>query len=175
MISFMADTIKELRNALAEFDGRALTIVSEAGAKFSDREDYLDSLVTLCCEGGKGTSVGATWLLKSYLDGGGELPADQISRWISQIEEMQNWMAQLLLCQSIQYLTVCSKDADRLVKWLQPLLNHKRPFLRAWSLDALFRISVQYPELDDMVKLTLHSGLEDPAASVRARARNLKN
>lgn len=73
-----ADTVEELRNALSEFDGRALTNVSEAEVKFSDREDYLDSLVTLCCEGDKGTSDGATWLLKLYLDGGGVMLGEQI-------------------------------------------------------------------------------------------------
>lgn len=174
MICNMADTIEELRNALSEFDGRALTIVSEAGARFSDREDYLDSLITLSCEAGMGIPNGATWLLKLHLESGGALSESQISRLVSQIGENQNWAAQLHLCQLVQYLTISSMDASRLIKWLQPLLDHKRPFLRAWSLDALFCVSIQHLEFDDMAKMALHSGLEDPAASVRARARNLK-
>ncbi|MFK5978419.1 MAG: hypothetical protein QM488_05990 [Rhizobiaceae bacterium] len=170
----MVDTIDKLRITLSEFDGHAITLLSEAGAKYSDRTDYLDSLVALSSEGGKGVSNGATWLLKSYLDDGGGMSGEQVSHLLSQVDGIQNWAAQLHLCQSIQYLTVSSADADHLIYWLQPLLDHERPFLRAWSLDAIFRVSSQYSRFDNMLEMALSSGAKDPAASVRAKVRSLK-
>jgi len=173
MICNMTDTIKELRIALVESGGRAVTLLSEAGARYSFQPDYFDCLVTLAADQDDGVSDGATWLIKSHLDGGGALSGIQISRVLSRIDQVQSWAAQLHICQITQYLIISIEDAGHLVNWLQPLLTHSRPFLRAWSLDAFFRISIQHPEFTQRVQECLCTATSDPAASVRARVRNL--
>ena len=69
----MVDSLQELRDHISAFDGRALTILGEAEARFRDRPDYLESLVALAGDDSEAVSSGATWLIKAHLESGGKL------------------------------------------------------------------------------------------------------
>lgn len=170
----MESNLNTLRNHLAAFDGRALTILGEIEARFKDHNDYLNNLVALSSDPDIAVSSGSTWLIKSCLEIGGELSDMQTKALVSQIEKIGNWAAQLHLCQSVRYLNVGSEEAEKLVCWLLPLLSHDRPFLRAWSLDAICHVSKQHPGFAGKAQQAHREAFDDPAASVRARARNIR-
>ena len=65
------------------------------------------------------------------------------------------------------------QSGDALARWLEPLLRHERPFLRAWSLDALAHLAAAHPGHGAAYAAALVRALEDDAASVTARARRL--
>lgn len=166
--------IDMLRARLAQYDGRATTILGEAEAELGEEGDYLDALIRLSAEPGDHIADGATWLLKAALESGSSLKERQANALFAQLPQIMAWPAQLHLCQSVRYLPISSESARVLAEWAEPFLSHERPFLRAWSLDALARLAEKHPAYEGLYHKALAAAEEDPAASVRARARNLK-
>jgi hypothetical protein len=79
------------------------------------------------------------------------------------------WQSQLHICQSISYVTVPADLSPDLERWLRPLLDAPRPFLRAWAVDAMCRVYGASRKVTALLKKME----TDDAASVRARVRNL--
>ncbi|WP_298469130.1 hypothetical protein [uncultured Erythrobacter sp.] len=170
----MAGTLAQsLRKRLAQYDGRATTILGEIEAEFGGGTDYLRSLIDLAADPDGNTADGATWLLKAAIEAGTAIELDQVDALFAQLPQVRSWPAQLHLCQSVRYLPISTSSAAGLADWLKPLLNHERPFLRAWSLDALGRLAREHPKYDARFGIALQAAEQDTAASVRARARNL--
>lgn len=165
---------RALRDDIAAFDGRATTILGEAEARFRARPDYAASLVALAGDAEPAVSSGATWLLKAHLEAGGALAPAETDALTASLRAIAAWDAQLHVCQSVRYLTLSARDAGRLARWLESLLAHERPFLRAWSLDALWRLASRHQRHRRRAEQAFEAAGEDPAASVKARARKLR-
>ncbi|GJL95595.1 MAG: hypothetical protein DHS20C05_20000 [Hyphococcus sp.] len=163
----------KVRDELLAFDGRAISILSQAIARHHDEPEFLDVIISLSADPEDYLADGATWIIKDHLDKGGVLTASQTNKFVSQAIKTESWAANLHVCQSVQHLSVSEKAAKELAPWLGILLEHKRPFLRAWSMDALSAIAKAHPEYEKKAKAAIKAGLEDSAASVRARAKNL--
>jgi len=170
----MATIADQLRNALLDFDGRATTILGEAEAKLRHAPDYVDALIAMIPSDEAHVSAGATWLLKSAFEAKLELSVEQMQAYCELVPRVTKWAAQLHTCQSIQFFTVPVDAQPALIAWLKPLLQSERPFLRAWSLDALAHIAAGNADDVDMLQRWLAAGLADDAASVRARARQIE-
>lgn len=101
---------------------------------------------------------GASWVLKAAYERGADIPfpADLLGG-------DPHWEIALHLLQSIQHCPV-----DLPAETVRPYLQHQKPMVRAWALDATVRLGAP-----DAAKL-LSAAADDPAASVRARARNLQ-
>lgn len=99
----------------------------------------------------------ASWVLKAAYDAGVDIPfpADVLTA-------DPHWETALHLLQSVQHAPV-----DLPPEMVVHYLNHDKPMLRAWALDAYVRLGG--PEAESL----LVQAANDPAASVRARARNL--
>ncbi|MEO0440968.1 MAG: hypothetical protein AAF067_08845 [Pseudomonadota bacterium] len=163
----------KLLDLLRTYDGRAISILGEIEAEFGAGDDYLDKLITFAAHEQVEVSDGATWLIKSALENGARFSAGQTAALCQTVSDTTTWQAQLHVCQSVQYLDLSQTDAAVMAEWLKPLLTHDRPFLRAWSLDALCRIGVVHEEYAEAAREALATADEDNAASVRARARKL--
>ena len=68
-----AHTQAALRGALDCFDGKAVSLLSEAAVQWSDAPDYLDSLIALCGDDAPMVQSGASWLLLDHARQGGRL------------------------------------------------------------------------------------------------------
>ena len=169
----MTPDLNNLRNTLLAFDGKAITILGEIEARCGMHSDYLDQLVVLAGDPASSISSGATWLLKSHLEKQGELSGAQTESLVLNVGAVKDWSAQLHLCQSVRFLEVTDALAEPLVTWLDPLLAHQRPFLRAWSLDALCDVAKHHTRFMTKAQHALKAAHADPAASVKARARNI--
>lgn len=166
--------ISDLRAKLGDYDGKAISILSEADAQFRDQPSYFDSLISLCADEDPLIAQGASWIIKNRLDEGLPLTPKESESYIINLSAHQDWQTQLHLCQSIKHLTIPAKIAEHLLRILIVLRHHKRPFVRAWSLDALVHLSKQHPTYTDRVQAEFRQAQDDPAASVKARARNLQ-
>lgn len=168
----------DLRAALTPFDGRATSLLGEAEAAFSGQAGYIEALIALIGDAEPYVSSGATWLLKNYFEQGGALSAEQTQTLIAALPsgDDAHWSTQLHLCQSMRYLDLSRNGSDALWvsdlwAWVEPLLTHKRSFLRAWSLDALAHLARAHQAYQAAFEQALQRASEDEAASVRARAR----
>jgi hypothetical protein len=171
--------VKQLTLRLAEFlndyNGRSKDSLIEIAMRFADQPHYVDSIITLVGDSEPLLADGATWLVKHHLENNGEMSDAQVNALLAQAQRTTYWIAQLHLCQSIRYLSIPSTQSESLYHWLVLLLRHKKPFVRAWSLDGLWTLAAQYPYFREHAEQARENAMKDSAASVRARAKNLKN
>lgn len=168
--------VDRLRAALSAFDGRAMTMLGEAEAALGGEPGYADAVVALVADAAPMVASAATWLLKSHLEKGGALTVEQTGALVAALpDESQgvHWSTALHLAQSVRFLDLAAAGAARMRAWLTPLLTHSRPFVRAWSLDALAHLASHHAEHRAVFGEALKAAGDDPAASVRARARRL--
>ena len=66
----------QLEQYLADYDGKAVSLLSEARAVCQTAPEYLEELVSLCVDPRPFVSDGATWLLKAELEDGLALPSN---------------------------------------------------------------------------------------------------
>lgn len=163
----------ELKHAISGFDGKATTLLGEAEARFGHQPGYLDKLIALMGEPEGMIQSAATWLLRSALESGRTLEAQQISGLVGACRGLTEWSAQLHVCQLVPKLELDPPQAQALADWLTPLLAHERPFLRAWALDAFCQMARYLPPLAGRARAALAAAHDDRSASVRARARNI--
>ncbi|MEO0591625.1 MAG: hypothetical protein AAFZ11_13860 [Pseudomonadota bacterium] len=148
-----------------------MSVLGEAEAAFAAEPGFVDAGLALIGDEADYVGSGATWLLKSFLERGGTLSAPQTQALITALPRAAHWSTQLHLSQSIRHLSLTATQATACTDWIGPLLMHKRPFLRAWSLDALAHVAQAHAEYREEFRKALRQASEDPAASVRARAR----
>ena len=163
-----------LREALLEYDGKSTAVLSEIAHNYSSDPSYAADLFSLFNDQSKAIADCATWLLKYDLETGKKLNPDLAAELIKAVNALSSWAACLHICQSVRFLDLSKQQAMALATWSCTLLDHQRPFVRAWSLDVLVYLSLKHSVLVNEAKLALGHADEDDAASVRARARNLR-
>lgn len=162
-----------LKNHLLEYDGRAISMLSELAVKFNKDSQFLDEIISLSDDGDGNVSDGATWIIKNHLDERGALTQNQTDGLIGKADNLKDWVSQLHLFQSVSKLVISKENATKLTPWLTALLSHERPFLRAWSLDALCHLGQTFSQYKNDANAALERAKSDTAASVRTRARNI--
>lgn len=164
----------ELEQHLLKFDGKAVSLLSETRIACNSLPGYLDDLIALSFDPRANVADGATWILKVELDDGTRLPPDAIQCIVASLGKIRSWQAALHLCQSVEKLSLTSAQAERFVVWARTYANHTRPFVRAWSLHARVVLGHKFPALEHEASMALQAAEVDQAASVRARARQLR-
>ena len=165
---------QELAAALRAYDGRDTKFLQALADQHGGSADYVDCLIG--CFDTEPTTVadGATWLFLAWVRGGTNQPtAQQVDAILDHLPALTGWGAQLHICQCARLLPVDADQALVLAEWLRPLLAAPKPFVRAWSLDAFLHVCALLPSHAGEGRMALEAALNDPAASVRARARNL--
>ena len=166
--------MKTLEQALARYDGKATDTLAEICTAFGDRRTFLSELVFLATHQEATVADGATWLIKVQLDDGARLTSAETEALLGHLSAITSWQAQLHICQSVRHFDVPAHLANNCADWFDALLTSDRPFLRAWSMDALQQLAQQNTELAERAAAALRDAEQDPAASVRARARKWK-
>ncbi len=167
----------QLANDLADYDGRAVTILSEAEARHGAHPDYVDALCVLIAQEARLLQEAATWLIKARLEVHGAPTARDSARVCAAALVLARpdapWQAVLHILQCAQALAPpAGQDGrDALVQIAQAHETHSRPFVRAWAMDALCACAQLDPKFAADAARALAQAEADPAASVRARAR----
>lgn len=166
--------MKMLEEVLGRCDGKATDVLAEIRATFGSQKTFLSELVPLAAHKDAIVSDGATWLIKAVLDDGGRLTDSETEALLGRLDAITSWQAQLHICQSVRHLAVPKHLASTCADWFEALRKSNRPFLRAWSMDALQELASQDVEFAGRAAAALQAAEQDPAASVRARARKWK-
>ena len=123
------------------------------------------------------TSVPATWLLRAILEAhegdGVELSSKHVARLCRGLERIERSDARLHVCQTVSLLSVPARNAEQMARFLRACSESDHKFVRAWAIDALQRLARQHARYRSEAAMALNAALEDPAASVRARARRI--
>ncbi len=167
-------SISRLEQRLLEYDGIAVSIPSEARITCREEAGFQKELLNLCFDERTAVADGATWILKAELEDGWELPADLTEYLVASLEKLHSWQAILHLCQIVEFLHLTPAQATLFMKWARGYADYNRPFVRAWALHARVVLGRSFEEHRDEAEQALANAEKDPAASVRARARNLR-
>lgn len=159
---------------LADYDGKTVAQLEAirdsrevTGALLSECIDLLDAP-------GPEVSVGASWLLRAWLEAGAALDATQISALADRLEHVTAPWARLHVCQTIRSLGAPEPPAsDRIAGFLRECRASPRPFLRAWATDGMHALARHHPQYGPEADRMLAEAFTDAAASVRARARRI--
>lgn len=165
--------MQELENALLALDDQAVGPLVAIAGQFAQFPGYPDALVALCGHEAKRVQFGASWLLRDHLTEGGRLDETGLANLVAELDTVTDWGAVLHLLQSARHMNLTAENADRMARFAQDHARHARPFLRAWALDALVSLSTTSAQTHSAAAAALRAAHLDPAASVRARARNL--
>ena len=153
--------------AIDPCDARALSQVYQA-------EHPSLTMLVGCISDGSVDTIAVTWLLKHALEQGEPLSVPLTTRLIAALRDDWAWEAELHVCQSVRYMKIDPSQARTLAHWLRKRLAHERAFVRAWSLDALCARAESNHRYRRSADEALDDAETDPAASVRARVRNLR-
>lgn len=160
-----------LRETLAAFDGHAVSLLAEARAEFSGQAGYGAALLALLDESAPLIQRAVSWLILEDAKEARAVSPDQMAGIAPRLEGLTDWMAALHLLQVMDHIRAPQSSPEALAGWARRYLTHDRPFLRAWSMSALQRLAAHAPDLRDVAARALSQAAQDPAASVRARAR----
>ena len=166
--------MSDLLQALRAFDGKAVSMLSEARMRFGGQPDFLSELVALIGSQEGAVSDGATWLIKNCAESGVVPGPRQVAAIVARLDAVATWPAALHLLQTAEYFAFTPDQARRFAEWATRFQGHERPFLRAWSMSALQHAAKRAPDLAPLAEAALVLAEEDGSASVRARARKIR-
>lgn len=165
-------TRANLERELAAWDGKSAAAIEAIHDRFTERRGFVAAAVDLARR--TEFEVGATWLLKRHLERGGRLTPAQTDGLLEHLDAFEAWEAQLHLLQSLGGLRIREAHVPMVERVARRGLTSRRPFVRAWSYSAFCELAEQYPRFVEDAERLLAQAAEDPAASVRARARQIE-
>ncbi len=75
--------------------------------------------------------------------------------------------------QCLPFLTIDQSEKKLVETFLRITLSGQNKFVRAWSYNGFYELARQYPEYQAETKILFEMAMNDEAASVKARVRNL--
>ena len=169
----VTEPIDDLQAALATFTGNEVSLLSEVKARFRSQPDFETSITALAASDDPMMSRAAMWVILECVREG-TLLVHRISAALHpHLQALADWQAVLCLLQAFDQLSQPIDHAESYADFAEANLSHQRPFLRAWSMNTLCRLARFHPELAARAQRTHQNAINDPAASVRARARNI--
>ncbi len=160
----------ELTEILARFDGKTTTELKEA-LPLAAQSDQADALLRACWSENPRVAVAASWVVKALIESGraGYLDMPAV---FEVLETADHWETQLHLLQIVQHAPEAAVDR---VAAVRRRLAAQKTFVRVWALDAFVRIAGVRGELREEARALVEAGMQDKAASMRARCRNLQS
>ena len=130
-------------------------------------KDILESLKT------NETENGAAWLLKRYLEHNNNIESDEVAVVFDQLRTIEHWESKLNILQCFPFLQIAKTDKRKVELFLRGCLEDYNKFVRAWSYNGFYELSMQYPEYRTETKQFFEMAMRDEVPSVKARIRNI--
>lgn len=167
------DQSEMIDRAIAAFDGRHVASLDYLATTLEPSDAILRFLIGKCRSGGERVQTAASWIVKRLLERGARPAPAVLDRFISVMAGVDGWEARLHLAQSIRWIEPSEAQAMTAARILSRWFEADSKFLRAWACDGLWRLGARHPCLEAEARRIATLAEADPAASVRARARNL--
>ena len=136
--------------------------------------DVAEKLVSLAGSPDANLAIGSTWLLKAFLEDGERLDPVHVDALAGSLASVEDDWARLHICQSLRFLDIPADRARDVAAFLEGCLGSEQKFVRAWVIDGFWRLALQHERFLAQALELVGRGERDPAASVRARACNLR-
>lgn len=162
-----------LIQALLAFDGKQVAPLKQ-GLAAAEAGDFL-ALADYFAHDNVMFQTGATWLVKGALERSKAVPANVVEAMFDAADQYSHWEPKLHALQSVQYLDVEHINRENVAAALPALSDDKKTLVQVWALDAEVRLHIENESQLKRLRQKLNMALEGGPASLKARARHLKN
>lgn len=163
-----------IREAIRTFDGKHTEPLEAVASALQAQEGCIDELLVLSNSDEAKTQTAATWILKRLHDLPIIFTKSQTQKVLRLLRKVTAWEAKLHLLQILNGLEIPPQNGDRLRKTLDEHIRDENKLVRAWAYNGLFVLGDQIARYRGDVAALLDRAQEDPAASVRARVRQIR-
>lgn len=162
-----------IRDLLELWNGKDVAPFREAAELVPRDAASLAALLDLAEAAGASAAVevGATWLVKHLVEQGVGLDRLATTRLVAMLATVRVAESQLHLLQCLPHGTFDARLAAALHDALQPLLDARHTFVRAWAHGGLVEVVRADPAYRDVVRPRLEQAMAVEKASVKARIR----
>ncbi len=158
---------------LRQFDGKHIEPLEAVASQLVTREGSVDELLALSDSDDAKIQTASTWILKWLHERHVPLSRSQTQQVLRMLRDVTQWEAKLHLLQMLAGLKIPSRNVDSLHRFLREQLFDDNKLVRAWSYNGLFVLGDQHGRFRTEVGELLKKAQHDPAASVRARVRQI--
>ena len=162
----------EASERFAGWDGRDVGPLEELFASQAARPRFVEQLLE-GLEGEREAQLGCSWLLKRWLDDGGEPTRAQAGQFCRALAGLGPWEARLHALQCLGRVPIPARSRRAVERFVRAALEDEVKFVRAWAYTGLDALARAFDELRPEVERLMRRGLREGPASVRARIRRL--
>ena len=163
----------DLLEAISAFDGKRVAPLEAFCDEAIFDEPLLRELVEICVHGETRQVTAASWILLQFARQNDKLVPELSKDLCRAFCESQDWEPQLHMLQAFSLFQLETEERELAAQRCRELSAAENKLVRAWSLYGLVCIAKEDPAFRDEAQKLCEQGLDDPAASVRARARRL--
>ena len=155
-----------LREDIAGWDGKSAEAIGRIYTRHRTDLAFVRNILDYSKVGS--LEVGATWLLKRYVEEGGEPDAGAV---YGLVPGLGHWEAKLHVLQCMPRLQVPASQRKTVERFLRDCMADEAKFVRAWAYSGFHAHAAQYPAYRDEARRLLEAALQSEPASVKARIR----
>lgn len=160
------------RSVLEAFDGKEVSPLKLAISSLKFGSESVDALLSFIENEEEKLQVGASWILLNHPETCRWIGEEQKNRILDILSWDTPWQVSLHLLRLYPSLPLSKADCLEYFPVLERMLEHKRPFVRAWAYNALYLVAESEASVRDAVAEKLSDGLRNEKGSVSARIRN---
>jgi hypothetical protein len=171
-INIWADEAITLEDEIRNWDGKSKEAIAAVYQRYFGEKNFVGELIAFI-DNDEALQNGATWLLKHHCENGGTFKAADSKLLFSKARHLGSWPGRLHFLQLMPYMPVKHAAPADLASFLSECLTDKNKFVRAWAYNGFHLLAQEYAEYQVESKQLIEQAMENEAASVRARIRNI--
>lgn len=104
-----------LEHHLQNYDGKAVSLLSEARLACRNSASYFKDLISLSLDPRPAVSDGATWMLKAEFEDCAALSPELTEHFVASLGRLKSCQAMLHICQGVEGFRFTPVQADRFI------------------------------------------------------------
>ncbi len=160
-----------IKDEIANWDGKSSSDIKTVYKRHRSNKDFISILIECIPE--IELQNGATWLIKHCLENKNQASNKETNTLFKLLPQLNHWEAKLHILQCLPYLVISAKNKKKVETFLRENLVDKNKFVRAWTYNGFYQLSLQHPEYEEEIQQFLAMAMRDEAPSVKARIRNI--
>ena len=160
-----------LQQEIADWDGKSADDIHLIYSRYFHAPAFISEVLSLIKQ--VPYQKGATWLLKKHLEDEGHLTLQQMGSIYRTLPKFEHWESKLHILQSMPFMPIRKSKVKVVESFLRNCLADQNKFVRAWTYNGFYLLAKQYPEYQAEVDQLLDQAMQNEAASVKARIRNI--
>ena len=167
------ELMASLENLLANGKRNQTDDLEEYVAHAIENNRLVAEIVALSKHNKANIAARAIWIVRKLSETSAELLSKYKPILLNDLTQSPFWEVKAELCHIIPRLKLDFEEIKEAIAFFKNNLDDESKIVKAWSLDALYELSKIEAKIGPEVLKLLNIALEDEAASVRARARNI--